>query len=63
MRRTYNCLFDKSGDTPAPQELFEWNLVERFGWTLTQVRSMTMQDIENYIQIYKAKSEINALRK
>ena len=63
MERTYNCLFDKSGNTPAPQELFEWNLVERFGWTLKEVKSLSMQDIENYIQISNAKAQINALRK
>ncbi len=36
---------------PAPKELLEWQLAERFGWTLNYIRSLTMQDLQNLFQI------------
>jgi hypothetical protein len=35
--------------------LIEWNLVEKFGWTLEQVRLLSMQDLANHIKIEAAK--------
>ncbi len=42
---------------PAPDEYFEWELVMATGWTLEYVRSLSMQDFYNYLQIEDAKGK------
>lgn len=36
---------------PAPLELSEWNLAERFGWTLEYIRSLPISDIWTLNQV------------
>ena len=42
---------------PAPLEFLEWQIVFETGWTLEQVRAMSMQDYHNYWQIKDALSK------
>ena len=45
------------GAAPMPSEYFEWKLVRSFGWTLDEVRDMSVQDFNNYLQIVDAESK------
>ena len=38
-----------------PHEYLEWDLVFRTGWTLEYIRSLTMQDYHDYLQIKDAR--------
>jgi hypothetical protein len=40
---------------PAPPELFEWELAERYGWTFDYIESLPMQRVHEYIQIKDAR--------
>lgn len=37
-----------------PAEYTEWKIAFDTGWTLEYIRSMSMQDIENYYQVKDA---------
>lgn len=34
-----------------PDEYIEWKMAFETGWTLDYIRSLTMQDRENYLQV------------
>jgi hypothetical protein len=36
---------------PMPREYLEWHIVFETGWTLEQVRAMSVRDLHNYMQI------------
>jgi len=39
---------------PIPSKYFEWTLAFETGWTLDYIRSLSMQDIQDYLQIKDA---------
>jgi len=45
------------GDAPMPREYHEWILVKKTGWTLDYVRSMSVQDYNNCLQIIDAEAK------
>ena len=45
------------GSAPAPPELFTWELVERYGWTLDYIDSLPMSRVHEYIQIKDARNK------
>jgi hypothetical protein len=40
-----------------PDEYLDWKIVFDTGWTLEQVRAMSMQDVHDYIQIIDARTK------
>jgi hypothetical protein len=38
-----------------PIELLRWSLAERFKWTLEEVDSLPMQDLQDFLQIEEAR--------
>jgi hypothetical protein len=40
-----------------PFQYFEWDLAFKTGWTLEYIRSLSMQDIEDYYQIMDGKAK------
>jgi hypothetical protein len=44
-----------------PQEYTEWDIVERTGWTLDYIRSLSLQDIHDFYQIQDAKIKARSI--
>jgi len=41
----------KTNEAPLPDKFFEWQMAFRTGWTLDYIRSLTMQDRQDYLQV------------
>jgi len=48
---------------PAPIELIEWSLAEKMGWTLPEVRALSMQDLQNHFQIEDGRAKAKELKR
>jgi hypothetical protein len=44
-----------------PQEYMDWKIVEDTGWTLDYIRSLSMRDVHDYIQITDAKAKARSI--
>jgi hypothetical protein len=45
---------------PAPYELIVWNLVNQTGWTLEYIEGLSMQRLNEYIQVNDGKAKARA---
>ena len=50
----YDCV---TSDGSTPPELADWILVERFGWTLEQARSISQKDYYDLLEIDAARKK------
>jgi len=41
-------------------ELIRWRLAEKFGWTLDYIRSLTLADLQEYLQIEDGRANAKA---
>lgn len=46
---------------PLPSQYIVWELVFRTGWTLEYIRSLSMQDIQDYQQIIDGMKKAGAI--
>jgi hypothetical protein len=42
---------------PAPSCLLQWEMCERFGWTLDYFRALKVAELHEYLQIQDGKSK------
>ena len=45
---------------PAPQEVFLWEMAERFGWTLEYIEGLSMARWHEYLQVRDGESKAMA---
>lgn len=48
-----------NGVAPMPTEYFDWKMVFDTGWTLDYIRSLSMKDYQDYLQIKDARIKAN----
>jgi hypothetical protein len=48
---------------PVPQELFRWQLAERFGWTLEYIDNLSVGDMHELIQVDDGRRKAEASRR
>jgi hypothetical protein len=50
-------------NAPAPIELIEWTLAEKMGWTLSDVRALSMQDLQNHFAIEDGRAKAAEIKR
>jgi len=48
---------------PAPIELIEWTLAEKMGWTLSEVRALSVHDLQNHFAIEDGRAKAKELKR